>query len=162
MAQNKLSKGSTQRLKIIGPAPKGYGTEPGNGDPEWSFDLVLTPETKKEYLSTKGDAFYIKKDNKTGEEFIRFVRKAQRKDGTDANPISVIDHRGDEWNPKELIGNGSVLNVSYALNAVKSKGTQRLKPYVLAVQVWDHQKYKPKSDFPVKTDSEVSKEPTEW
>lgn len=46
-----------------------------------------------------------------------------------------------------MIGNGSVVNVKYALNDVtigKNRGAK--KPGIIAVQVWDWKKYN--SDFP--------------
>lgn len=140
--------GKASWAKILGTPPAGYD----NGPPEWSFDLILDEKGKADFLASGADKFYIRQ-NKEGQDFVRFVRKATKQDGTEAKPISVIDHQGTEWNQKTLIGNGSILNVKFANNEVKSKGTKRLKPSVLAVQVWEHSPYKAKSDFPVKADT---------
>ena len=141
-----LVQGKARWCKVLGAAPPGYD----NGPNEWTFDLVLDDKGVKDFLSSGADKFYLREDKTTGESFVKFSRKAVKQDGTEAKPIRVIDHRNDEWNQSELIGNGSTVNVQFTLNEVKSKGQKRMKPSILAMQVWDHQKYKPKSSFPVK------------
>jgi hypothetical protein len=138
-------KGLASYAKIVGKAPAGYD----NGPNEWTFDLVIDEENKKKALANGVDPFYIK-SNKEGQEFIRFSRKEVKQDGTLAKAIEIQDHRGDAWDGKTLIGNGSTLNVQFTLNEVKSKGQKRLKPAVLKVQVWDLVAYKPKGPFAVK------------
>lgn len=138
-------RGKSSWCKIIGKAPPGFD----NGPPEWSLDLYLDDENTKKLLSTGVDKFYLRKNKESGAAFVRFVRKAQRSDGTDSNPIRVVDHNNNEWDNK-LIGNDSTLNVCYAINEVKSKGTKRLKPVIISVQVWDHVKYTPKGPFETK------------
>ena len=146
-----LIQGSAKWCKILGDAPPGYD----NGPNEWSVDVVLDEKGKKDYLASGGDAFYIK-SNKDGQEFIKFTRKAVKADGEAAKSIRVVDHRGEEWDQTKLIGNDSTINVSFSLNEVKSKGTKRLKPSILAIQVWDWKPYKVKSEFPVKEDTNIA------
>lgn len=147
-----LVQGRARWCKILGSAPPGYD----NGPNEWTFDLMLDDKGKKDFLASGADPFYLREDKVTGESFVKFSRKAVKQDGTEAKPIRVLDHHGEEWNQSSLIGNGSTLNVQYTLNSIKSKGTQRNKPSVLAVQVWDHQKYVPKSSFPVKESTNIT------
>lgn len=155
-----ITRGLARWAKVVGPAPAGYD----NGPPEWSVDLVLDEQEQKKYLSYGGDKFYLK-TNKEGETFIKFSRKADKKDGSKTQPIDIVDHKNTPWDTK-LIGNDSVLNVCYALNTVKSKGVQRMKPYILSIQVWDLVTYKPKGPFSAREDTgedssvEVHKE--EW
>lgn len=146
-----LVQGKARWCKVLGTAPPGYD----NGPAEWTFDLMLDEKGEKDFLASGADLFYLREDKVTGEKFVKFSRKAVKQDGTDSKPIKVLDHHGDDWNQSELIGNGSVCNVQFTLNQVKSKGQQRNKPSVLAMQIWEHQKYKPKSSFPVKESTAI-------
>lgn len=154
-----IIRGKARWAKILGKAPPGYD----NGPAEWSIDLYVDDDNKQLGISNGIDPFYFKESD-NGEVHLRFTRKAVKQDGTEAKPIRVIDHKGEEWDQTKLIGNDSVLNVSYTLNEVKSKGKKRLKPSVLAIQVWDHAKYKPKSEFPVREDisSETTDQGEDW
>src|SRR6201996_4180955 len=118
-----LIQGKARWAKVLGAAPPGYD----NGPAEWSLDVVLDEKGQKDFLSSGADKFYLKTDNKTGEVFVKFSRKAVKQDGTEAKPIKVVDHHGDEWNQSTLIGNGSTLNIQFTLNTVKSKGVMRNK-----------------------------------
>lgn len=140
-----LIQGSAQWVRVLGAPPAGYD----NGPAEWSFDLVLNEKSKKEYLASGGDPFYVRLDKESGNEFIKFVRKAIKKDGNKSQPIRVVGPDGTDWPQENLIGNGSTVNVRYSLNPVNSKGTQRMKPSAMAIQVWEYKKYS-KSEFPVK------------
>lgn len=150
-----LISGKSKWFKALGTPPPGYD----NGPNEWSFDVVLDEKGKADFLASGADPFYIKTD-KDGEEFVRFTRKEVKQDGTKAKPIAVIASDGSDWNPGIKVGNGSTLNVSFTLNEVKSKGTKRLKPSVLKVQVWDHVKFENRNEFPTKP-VEVTPE-AEW
>lgn len=142
-----IIRGLANYAKIVGAPQPGFD----NGPAEWTFDLLLDEQGVKDFTSSGADKFYLK--NKDGKDYVRFTRKATKQDGDPAKPIEVLDHRGQPWDGKTLIGNGSVLNVSYVLNEVKSKGQKRLKPSVLRVQVWELKAYKPKNEFPIREDS---------
>ena len=149
-----LVQGKASYCKILGNPVPGY--EPLQK--EWTFDLILDEAGKEKFLASGADPFYLK-EGKDGEEYVRFTRRAIKKDGSESKPISVVGPDGVDWDQSVLIGNGSVLNVKFSLNSVKSQGMQRLKPSVLAVQVWEHTKYKGKSDFPVReTNSNITHE----
>lgn len=139
-----LIQGKGQWCKVIGEAPPGYD----DGPPEWTFDLILDDNGKKDLLASGADKFYIKK-NKNGQDFVRFTRKAQKKTGEANQPIEIVDHKNEPWGNK-LIGNDSTLNVCFTLNEAKHKGIKRMKPSVLSVQVWDHVQFKPKPVFATK------------
>lgn len=148
MSKTNILRGKARFCQILGKPRPGYGTEPGNGDPEWTFDLVLDEQGKKDFLKSGADKSYIK--SRDGFEYVRFTRKAIKKDGTEAKPINVVNAQGKEWDPKVLIGNDSELNVAFVLNSRTYKGKTILKPSVISVQVWDLVKYVPKNSFPVK------------
>lgn len=141
-----LIQGKASYAKILGKAPPGYE----NGPAEWTVDVILDKDGVEQYKKSGADEFYVKTNKDTGEQYVRFTRRAVKQDGTEGKPISVFGPDGKDWEQNKLIGNGSVLNVKFSLNEVKSKGTKRLKPSVLAVQVWEHLAYKGKSDFPVR------------
>jgi hypothetical protein len=106
--------------KILGDAPPGYE----DGPAEWVLDLILDEKAKNAYLESKG--------------------------GSKANPIEVVGPDGKPWDQKVKIGNDSELNVKYCLNEITHKGAKRLKPYLLGVQVWEHQPYDDTGKFPTK------------
>lgn len=147
--------GKAGYAKIVGPAPAGYE----NGPNEWTFDLILDEENKTKALKDGVDPFYIRV-NKSGEDYIKFTRKEKKQDGEAAKPIEIQDHKGELWDGKTLIGNGSDLRVQFTLNTVKSKGQQRLKPSVLRVQVWTLVKYA-KKVFDTREDGPQEVEP-QW
>lgn len=140
-----LLKARVKWCKILGEAPPGYD----NGPAEWTLDAILDEQGVADYVASGGDPFYVR-DSKDGERFIKFTRKAIKKDGEKAQSIRVLDHRGEVWDQNKLIGNDSVVNIQYSLNEVNSKGKKRLKPSVLAVQVWDWKQYQSKSAFPTR------------
>ena len=140
-----LIQGKALYCKIIGAPVPGYDED----SLEWTFDLVLDKDQEKELLASGVSPRYIKDHKTTGERYVRFTRKAIKKDGTKGTPINVIDAQGHPWDDR-LIGNGSVLNVAYTNNTVGKGKEARNKPSVLSVQVWDWVKYQPKSQFPTK------------
>lgn len=147
MSNTHLIQGKAQWAKIIGKPVPGYN----DGPAEWTVDLVLDAKAKKELLALGCDKSYIKNKEGIG-DYVRFVRKATKADGSPGKPFSIIDHRGDAWDNR-LIGNGSTLNIAYTFNEVGTGKTKKLKPSALSIQVWDYVEYKPKSAFPVRTDA---------
>lgn len=144
-----LIKGRAKWAKIIGKAPPGYD----NGPAEWSIDILLDDQGKKDYVASGADKFYLRED-KEGQTFVKFTRKAEKKDGTPSKPIEIVDHKNQAWDNR-LIGNDSVVNVCFTLRPVKSKGKERLKPSILSMQIWDYLAYKPKGPFAAKADAET-------
>lgn len=146
-SKNKLISGLARYAKIVGEPRPGYGTEPGNGPPEWTFDLVLATEQDFDLVKKAGfSSDYIKEDKASGDKYIRFSRKAKDAEGSDNTPFPIVDHRNESWG-KDLIGNGSRLNVAIYISEITSKGKKKNKPYCSSIQVWDLIKYVAKSPF---------------
>jgi hypothetical protein len=153
-----LISGKSYWTKIIGEPRKGYEDDPV---PEWSMDVALTPESAKA-LRDAGCTSYVKNKGDDRGDFVSLKRKALKQDGTPAKPIKVVDAHNNDWN-KRLIGNGSTVNVSIALNERTYKGKKFLKPSILAVQVWDLVEYQPKESFPTRTEEDFPKDETkDW
>lgn len=140
--------------KIIGKPQKGYN----DGPEQWAFDAFLNKDQVKE-LKALGLGPKIK--DKGEGPFIQFKRKAKevvKQDGTKTlNYIPIFDHHNNPWGGA-LIGNDSILNVSFMVN--QRPGYKGAKPTmaadVLAVQVWDLVEYHRPSDFEVKDTSSVT------
>jgi len=125
--------------KVLGKPQDGYT----KGEREWSIDIGLDEAAVAKYLAEGGSDFYLKtKDNHPAEgQYIPFKRKEIKQDGTPAKPITVVDRKGQPWDPAKKIGNGSVLNFKFALNDVEVGKAKRKKPSLIAIQVWDLVEY---------------------
>lgn len=153
-----LISGKSYWTKIIGEPRLGFADDPV---PEWSMDVALDPASVKA-LKDAGCSSYIKNKDDARGDFVSLKRKSVKQDGTPAKPIKVVDHHNEPWD-RRLIGNGSTVNVSIALNPRKYKGKEFLKPSILAVQVWELVEYQPKESFPNRSDSEdMPSEPKDW
>ena len=119
---------------------------------EWSFDLANLDAKTIKALKKAGLGGLIKNKDDDRGDFIHLRRRAKKKDGEDAKPISIVDHRNNKWDDR-LIGNGSTLNVFVAINENGGHGRKSLSP--LSIQVWDHVEYQPKSAFPTREDNET-------
>lgn len=140
-----LIQGSALYAKCVGKPVPGYDPD----SLEWTFDLVLNEEQEKEILASGVSPQYIKDHKSNGARYVRFTRKAVKKDGTPGTPIRIIDAQGHPWDDR-LIGNGSVLNVAYTINPIGKGKDARNKPQVLSIQVWDWSKYESRGAFPTK------------
>lgn len=154
-----LLKGKAQYAKILGkPVAKWVDTDAGQkkGDNgyEWAIDIVLD----KDGLAQIKKEGMPEKKIKQGPDgpYIKFQRSEYKggvvSDETKNEPIKVVDHHGLPWDQKKLIGNGSTINVAYAVYP----GRKGNKFFITAVQVWDHVPYEAKSPFPVDTRSDAS------
>lgn len=115
-------------MKVIGPA-----RENNFGESKWEFDVVITPETKKELLKLGWPKTKIKSDPRG--DFVQFDRPGIKRDGEASKPFSVLDQYGEPWDGKTLIGNGSDIQVKYTLNERDYKGKKFLKPGALEICV---------------------------
>ncbi len=98
----------------------------------------------------KAEGLGPKLKDKGNGTYISFKRKELKTDGSPNQPIRVVDHRGEAWDPKSKIGNGSVVNVNFAINPY---GADQKAANILSLQVWDHVKYEG-GEFPTRTDEE--------
>lgn len=113
---------------------------------EWSVDVYVDEETQiklveeglKARIKDKGDGPYIS-----------FKRKEFKQDGSPNQPVRVVDHHGHPWDQTKKIGNGSVVNVNFAINEY---GKNEKTANILAMQVWDLVEFNG-GEFPVKTEN---------
>ena len=138
-----LIRGTGKWVKVLGEPAWGYK----NAHKEWSLDLYVDEETCHR-LEVEGLKDKIK--DKGNGTFVTFKRREFKQDGTPNNPIRVVDHHGEPWDPKVSIGNGSILNVNFAINEY---GKDQKSANILSMQVWELVKYEG-SEFPKREDSD--------
>lgn len=141
-----LIQGKAKWAKVIGEPVWGYE----NKFKEWSIDVYINEETAHR-LEDGGLKAKIK--DKGNGQYVSFKRKELKtQDNTPNSPIRVVDHHGEPWNPKVKIGNGSTVNVNFAINEYK-KGEFSLN--ILSMQVWDLVEYEGGDDFPTRDGDKV-------
>lgn len=84
---------------------------------EWTLDVY---ELRKQDLETLkalgvGDRIKQKDSYLDGEPYFKFKQKCERADGKKNDPVPVVDAEGRPWNPDNLIGNGSLLDVKFVV-----------------------------------------------
>lgn len=134
-----IIRGISKWAKVIGEPGWGYK----NQHKEWSVDVYVDEETVHK-LTTEGLADKLK--DKGDGPFLQFRRKELKHDGRPNAPIRVVDKFGEPWNQEVSIGNGSTVNVNFAVNEYGDKGEKSLN--ILSMQVWDLVEYKG-GEFPV-------------
>ncbi len=142
-----LIQGKSKWVKVFGEPVWGYE----NKHKEWSLDLYVDEETVHR-LEVEGLKDKIK--DKGNGPYITFKRRELKIDGSQNQPIRVVDHHGQPWDPKQRIGNGSTVNVNFAINEY---GKNQKSANILSMQVWDLVKYEG-AEFPVKEDGEWAAE----
>lgn len=116
-------RGKTSYAKILGDPVLNYSKD----GKEWKMDLVIDKDTVKEFKDAGiGDRVKSKPEYLDGQYYVTFKQAEFRKDGETKNePIKVVDILGDDWNQKELLGNGTDVEVTFAVvdhGAGKKKG----------------------------------------
>lgn len=134
-----LIQGKAKWAKVLGAPHDGYEGK----FKEWSIDVYVDDET---VAKLKAVGLGPKLKDKGNGEYITFKRKELKKDGTPNQPIRVVDCGGENWNPKTKIGNGSTVNVNFALNEFKPGD---FNANILSLQVWDLVAYEG-GEFPTK------------
>lgn len=127
------------------------------GEPQWEITAQAPKKREKELaeLGKTKDGF------EKGTVAIGFKKKANKKDGTAAAPVRVVDGMKQPLDPK-VIGNGSTGNImlmlrDYEIKAPNGKVTKSGTTVTLtAVQVTDLVKYEPKNTNFVDFDEEGS------
>lgn len=141
-----LIRGTAKWAKVTGEPVWGFEKK----HREWSIDVYPDEETihrlevegLKDKLKDKGNGVYI-----------TFKRRELKVDGSPNQPIRVVDHHGEAWNPKTKIGNDSIVNVNFAINEY---GKNQKSANILSMQVWDLVKYEG-SEFPTRDEAEGEK-----
>ena len=104
-----LIRGTAKWAKVTGEPVWGYEKK----HKEWSIDVYVDKETLAR-LTAEGLGDKIK--DKGNGDYMTFKRRESKQDGTPNSPIRVVDHHGEPWNPRTKIGNGSTVNVNFAIN----------------------------------------------
>ena len=136
-----IIQGKAKWAKVLGEPAWGYQ----NAHKEWSIDVYVSDEVAAK-LKDEGLGDKIK--DKGNGKYISFKRKELKRDGSPNQPIRVVDHHGEPWGNKK-IGNGSVVNVNFAVNEFKPK---QFTANILSMQVWDLVEYNG-GEFPTKEDA---------
>ncbi len=102
----------------------------------------------------KAEGLTKKLKDKGNGTYITFKRKEKKPDGSPNQPIRIVDHKGEAWDNRK-IGNGSTVNVNFAINEYKP-GENNAN--ILSLQVWDLVPYEGGGDFPVREDNESDSE----
>ena len=142
-----IMQGKARYVKILGKPVDGY--DKTEADKQWEFELVIDKETEAKLLP----GFNVKSDEKSGDRFVKFSRKAYKKDGEMAKQIAVADHKGADWDRSVMIGNGSTLNVLFENKEWEFGRKSGHRNSVIKVQVWEHIPYEGKDQFPTRADS---------
>lgn len=138
-----LIRGKAKWAKVLGEPVWGYE----NKFKEWSIDVYVDEETEKRL---KAEGLGSKLKDKGNGTYITFKRKELKQDGSPNQPIRIVDHKGEAWNPKQKIGNGSIVNVNFAINEF---GKNQKSANILSLQVWELVKYEG-GEFPTREDNE--------
>lgn len=136
-----LIQGKSKWTKVLGEPVWGFE----NKHKEWSLDVYVDEETLHK-LKVEGLKDKIK--DKGNGPYITFKRRELKQDGSPNQPIRVVDHHGEAWDPKTKIGNGSTVNVNFAINEY---GKNQKSANILSMQVWELVKYEG-AEFPTRED----------
>lgn len=142
-----ITQGKAHWAKIVGKPHPGYDKT----KKEWSMDLEVDDEAIKKIIEAGIPKSKIKESEDGSYKYISFKRNAVKSDGEDSKPIRIVDAKKAAWDGKTLIGNGSVVNVSWLVNETEYNGKKFKKPGILAVQVVELVPYEGRGgddDFP--------------
>jgi len=145
-----MIQGTAYWAKIVGAPVPGYD----KSQKEWTFDLAIDDDTV-EKLTELGCKDQIRNKNDDRGNFITFKRRAVTREGEPAKPFFIVDNMKREWDGKTRIGNGSILNVKFAVNDITYQGKTRPKASAISIQVWKHVPYD-NDEFPVNEDGAES------
>jgi hypothetical protein len=109
-------------------------------------DIAVDDKTKAALVKEgiPEDKFKLPKYETNGQNVIKFKRREFRKDGTAGSPFRVAGPDGKPWDQTKLIGNGSTVDVKWALNT-RFDGT--VAADAQAFRVVEHVVYEGKPDF---------------
>lgn len=106
-------RGETSFAKLLGDPLPNFGKDGF----EWKVDLKLDPKDIK-VLKAAGvaDRVKMKENYLDGAPYLTLKVKSERTDAKTGekipnDPPAIVDKDGEDWNPKKLIGNGSVVDV---------------------------------------------------
>ena len=136
-------RGKTSFAKILGDPVLNYSKD----GKEWKMDLVLDKDTVKEAKKLGiGDRIKTKDAYLDGQPFMTFKQGEFRKDGKANDPIPVKDIRGANWDPSKLLGNGTDVDVKFAVvdhGTGKKQGVYIRSVRVLNLVPYERQEFEP-------------------
>lgn len=135
-------RGKANYAKVLGDPVLNYSKD----GKEWKLDVEIDEFTEKEFKKAGiGDRVRRKDTYLDGRPYVTFKQAEYRRDGKINDPINVTDILGEPWDQQRLIGNGSDVDVTFAVvdyGPGKKKGA-----YVRTVRVLKLVPYA-KSDIP--------------
>ena len=158
MAKNAtvVLRGTAMYAKVLGDPVLNYDKD----GKEWKFDFI--PDAQKE--TAKDLAGYgigdrlrskTKKDGTDlyeGKKFMSFRQREFTKDGKSNEPIAVVDALGKPWDDNALIGNGSRIDVRFAV--VDYGEGKKHGVYPRKIRVLEHVPYEQDDFAPLSEDDE--------
>ncbi len=115
MANNTVKmviRGKTSYAKVLGDPVLNYSKD----GKEWKMDLVIDKDTVKEFKDAGiGDRVKSKPEYLDGQYYVTFKQAEFRRNGEKNDPITVVDILGDAWDQKKLLGNGTDVDVTFAV-----------------------------------------------
>lgn len=148
--QKMVIRGKTSYAKILGDPVLNYSKD----GKEWKMDVIIDSATEKEFKAAGiGDRVRRKDDYLDGAPFVTFKQaEFRRYPDPDTglpkrnDPIKVTDIIGDPWNQKTLLGNGTDVDVTFA---VQDHGPGKKRGmYLRSVRVLKLVPYEGGSDAP--------------
>lgn len=107
-------RGTTMYAKVLGDPILNYNKD----GKEWKLDLVpMDPKAVKQELKAYGiaDRLRTKDGYADNKPFMSFKQKEFKTNGEENKPIEVVDILGKPWPQDKLIGNGSVIDIKFAV-----------------------------------------------
>ena len=107
---------------------------------EWAVDLLIDAATAKEFKGMGiADRVKRREDRYDGQPYVHFRQRYEKMGGGTNDPITVVDILGKAWDQKALIGNGSTVDVQFA---VRDYGIgKKAGVYPRTIRVLDHIPY---------------------
>lgn len=116
------------------------------GTLQWECQIVA-PSDRAEELEGYGSVKPVKDD--PSRVAVNLKRKALRKDGTENDPVVLVDGQKQPINPKIKIGNGSKGNVKVYRREYDVAGRQGISTIMTAIQVTNLIEYTGSVDFDI-------------
>jgi hypothetical protein len=130
-------RGRAQYARVLGAPMDNYDKD----GKEWKIDIVIddAKDIKRLKALGIGDRVKQKEEYLDGAPHMTLRQKAEKKDGTPADPPEVVDLMGKPWNDKKAIGNGSIIDIKIRV-ADYGKGFKK-GMYINGVRVLEHVPY---------------------
>tara|TARA_B110000902_G_scaffold34964_1_gene37141 strand:- start:21758 stop:22225 length:468 start_codon:yes stop_codon:yes gene_type:complete len=116
------------------------------GTLQWECQIVVGSDRAEE-LAGFGSVKPVKDD--PTRVAVNLKRKALRKDGTDNDPVQMVDGRKQKIDPTIKIGNGSIGNVKVYRREYDVAGRQGISTILSAIQVTKLIEYTGSVDFDI-------------